>query len=149
MYWKLSHSASFIDPKLWSKVPSEIKNSKSLQEFKARIKSWVPKNCPCKICKLFIKHVGNLTLFVCFITTISMLFSSFFSFNCEHENKQSNFIVSCYWDPRNGARIIYLFICSSVIFLTVTGRNKITLVIFMGNRFFKTYLIVNIFKVCF
>ena len=53
-------TASSIGPKLWDKVPTEIKNSKSLEEFKVRIKSWVPKNCPCKICKLFIKHVGYL-----------------------------------------------------------------------------------------
>ena len=52
--------ASSIGLKLWDKVPTEIKNSKSLEEFKARIKSWVPENCPCKICKLFIKHVGYL-----------------------------------------------------------------------------------------
>ena len=51
-------TASSIGPKLWDKVPIEIKNSKSLEESKARIKSWVPKNCSCKICKLFIKHVG-------------------------------------------------------------------------------------------
>ena len=55
-------TASSIGPKLWDKVPTEIKNSKSLEEFKARIKSWVPKNCPCKICKLFIKRVGYLLL---------------------------------------------------------------------------------------
>ena len=53
-------TASSVGPKLWDKVPTEIKNSKSLEEFKARIKSWVPKSCPCKICKLFIKHVGYL-----------------------------------------------------------------------------------------
>ena len=53
-------AASSIGLKLWGKVPTEIKNSKSLKEFKVRIKSWVPKNCPCKICKLFIKHVGYL-----------------------------------------------------------------------------------------
>ena len=54
-------AASSIGPKLWDKVPTEIKNSKSLEEFKARIIiSWVPKNCPSKICKLFIKHVGYL-----------------------------------------------------------------------------------------
>ena len=49
-----------IVPKLWVKVPTEIENSKSVEEFKARIKSWVPKNCPCKIYKLFIKHVSYL-----------------------------------------------------------------------------------------
>ena len=53
-------TAFSIGPKLWVKVPTEIENSKSVEEFKARIKSWVPKNCPCKIYKLFIKHVGYL-----------------------------------------------------------------------------------------
>ena len=47
-----TETASSIGPKLWDKAPTEIKNSKSLEGFKARIKSWVPKNCPCKICKL-------------------------------------------------------------------------------------------------
>ena len=45
-------TASSIGRKLWDKAPTEIKNLKSLEGFKARIKSWVPKNCPCKICKL-------------------------------------------------------------------------------------------------
>ena len=45
-------TASSIGPRLWGKVPTEIKISKSLEEFKVRIKSWVPKNYPCKICKL-------------------------------------------------------------------------------------------------
>ena len=51
-------TAYYIGPKLWDKVLTEIKNSKSLEEFKARIKSWVPKNYPCKMCKLYIKYVG-------------------------------------------------------------------------------------------
>ena len=49
---------SSIGPKLWEY--RNKKNSKSLEECKARIKSWIPKNCPCKTCKLFIKHVGYL-----------------------------------------------------------------------------------------
>ena len=53
-------TASSIGPKLWDNVPTEIKNSKYLEEFKTRIMSWVPKNCPCKIWKLFIKHEGYL-----------------------------------------------------------------------------------------
>ena len=55
-------TASSIGLKLWHKVPAEIKNSKSLEEFKARIKSWVPKSCPCKIRKRFIKHISYLEL---------------------------------------------------------------------------------------
>ena len=49
-----------IGPKLWDKVPREIKDSKSLEEFKVLIKSCIPKNCPGKIRKLFIKHMGYL-----------------------------------------------------------------------------------------
>ena len=47
-------------PKLWGKVYTQIKNSKSLEGFKARVKSCIPKNCPGMICKLFIKHVAYL-----------------------------------------------------------------------------------------
>ena len=50
-------TAFSIDPKPWDKVPNEIKNSKSLEEFKVLV------NCYCKICKickLFIKHEGYL-----------------------------------------------------------------------------------------
>ena len=36
-------ATSSIGPKLWDQVHTEIKNSKSLEEFKARIKSWIPK----------------------------------------------------------------------------------------------------------
>ena len=53
-------AASAIVLKLWDKVPTEIKNSKSPEEFTVRIESWVPKNCPCKIYKMFIEHVGYL-----------------------------------------------------------------------------------------
>ena len=53
-------TASFIGPKLLDKVPTEIKSSKSHAEFNVRIKSWVSKNCPRKICKLFIKHIGYI-----------------------------------------------------------------------------------------
>ena len=49
-------TASSIGPKLWDKVPTELKNSKSLEEFKARIKSWVPRNCSCN------KHVGYFSV---------------------------------------------------------------------------------------
>ena len=53
-------TASSIDLKLWDKVITEIKNFKSLEKFKKRIKTWVPKNYSRKICKLFIKHVDYL-----------------------------------------------------------------------------------------
>ena len=52
-------TAFSIGPNQWDKVPTEIKNFKSFEDFEARSKSWISKNCLCKKCKLFIKHVGD------------------------------------------------------------------------------------------
>ena len=43
---------------LWRNLPNNIKNSDSLNIFKHRIKQWTHDNCPCKICKNFIKNLG-------------------------------------------------------------------------------------------
>ena len=39
-------SVKFLGPKKWAMVPENIKNCKSLQEFKKLIKVWKPKACP-------------------------------------------------------------------------------------------------------
>ena len=41
-------------------LPNDIKNSDSLNIFKHRIKQWTPDNCPCKICRNFIKNLGYI-----------------------------------------------------------------------------------------
>ena len=41
-------------------LPNDIKNSDSLNIFKRRIKQWTPDNCPCKICRNFIKNLGYI-----------------------------------------------------------------------------------------
>ena len=46
--------------KTWQLLPEMIKNSESLNEFKARIKIWDPKECTCRLCKIYIKDVGYL-----------------------------------------------------------------------------------------
>ena len=109
VYHVLKGMASSLSLKLWDKVPTEIKNSKSLEEFKARIESCILKNCPCKICKLFIKHERLFMSHFFYYNNIDAFFVFFF-FNCEDEGKQCNFIFSCYWGRHNGARIIYLLI---------------------------------------
>ena len=38
-------SLSFLGPRAWERVPLEIKSSNSLEEFKNKIKSWIPENC--------------------------------------------------------------------------------------------------------
>ena len=45
---------------LWQNLPNDIKNSDSLNIFKHRIKQWTPDNCPCKICRNFIKNLGYI-----------------------------------------------------------------------------------------
>jgi len=47
-------------PKTWEIVPEEIKHSKSLSAFKAKIKYWKPLDCTCRLCKTYIKDLGYL-----------------------------------------------------------------------------------------
>ena len=53
-------SMSFLGPKIWNILPHELKTSRDLTEFKEKIKSWVPRNCPCKLCDNYIQHIGYL-----------------------------------------------------------------------------------------
>ena len=49
---------SYLAPKIWEIIPKHIKESKSLDIFKQRIRNWSPENCPCRLCKKYVKHVG-------------------------------------------------------------------------------------------
>ena len=51
---------STIGAVLWRNLPNNIKNLESLNIFKHRIKQWTPDNCPCKICRNFIKNLGYI-----------------------------------------------------------------------------------------
>ena len=53
-----TETISFRGPKTWSLVPQEIKNSKSLIEFKNKIKYWKPVGCMCRLCKTYIYNLG-------------------------------------------------------------------------------------------
>ena len=53
-----TETISFRDPKTWSLVPNDIKNSKNLLEFKSKIKYWKPVGCMCRICKIYIPNLG-------------------------------------------------------------------------------------------
>ena len=52
------NSISYLAPKIWDQVPTEIKNSKSLYIFKQKIKIWIPLKCPCTLCKLYVPNLG-------------------------------------------------------------------------------------------
>ena len=49
----------FLAPKMWDMIPSDMKNSSSLPPFKDNIKKWIPHNCPCRLCKLFVPQRGG------------------------------------------------------------------------------------------
>ena len=50
----------YLAPKLWDIIPLEIRNASSLTEFITTIKSWIPKHCPCALCRIYIHHVGYI-----------------------------------------------------------------------------------------
>ena len=45
-------------PITWDLIPKDIQQSKSLSEFKTKIKKWKPKDCPCRLCKIYIQDLG-------------------------------------------------------------------------------------------
>ena len=47
-----------LAPKTWNILPVEIKNVTSLQVFRLKIKTWIPINCPCRICATYIPSLG-------------------------------------------------------------------------------------------
>ena len=53
-----SETISILGPKIWELIPTEIKNSNSLAAFKSRIKMWVPNDCPCRLCKVYVTNLG-------------------------------------------------------------------------------------------
>ena len=52
------NSLRFLGPKLWDLIPSDIKDTESVEVFKNRIKNWTPDNYPCRLCKTCIHQVG-------------------------------------------------------------------------------------------
>ena len=53
-----TESISSLAPKIWEILPNEIKDSDTLQIFKAKIKKWVPVPCPCRLCTIYLPQVG-------------------------------------------------------------------------------------------
>ena len=46
-----SYTLRSLGPKIWNKLPSEIKNSENLSTFKTLIKTWSGPKCHCGSCK--------------------------------------------------------------------------------------------------
>ena len=54
------NTISYLGPRIWSILPEILKNAPDLLAFKRQIKSWVPKNCPCKLCAIYVVGLGYL-----------------------------------------------------------------------------------------
>ena len=52
-----TESIRFRGPKIWDLLPRDLQESRSLNEFKYKIKSWKP-DCDCRLCKTFITNLG-------------------------------------------------------------------------------------------
>ena len=53
-----TETLSFRGPQTWTLVPENIKQSRSLAEFKIKIKSWKSKGCKCRLCKIYEPQIG-------------------------------------------------------------------------------------------
>ena len=47
-----------LGPKIWNIIPPDIKNSGNIEVFTWKIKCWIAKYCPCRLCLNYIHHVG-------------------------------------------------------------------------------------------
>ena len=55
-------TASFVDARVWNSLPIDLKQCKSLELFKPKIKNWIPENCPCKLCKSYLQRIDYVQI---------------------------------------------------------------------------------------
>ena len=49
-------------PVVWNTMlPEPLKASVSLDALKVDIKSWIPEDCPCELCKIYIEGLGYIS----------------------------------------------------------------------------------------
>ena len=56
--YKGQNSLRNFGPVVWNMLPNRLKLCTNVVEFKHSIKSWVPKNCLCRLCKDYIPGLG-------------------------------------------------------------------------------------------
>ena len=54
-----TESTGYLGAKIWE-IPVHMKDLKTLSTFKNQIKNWIPKDCPCRLCKVCVAQVGFL-----------------------------------------------------------------------------------------
>ena len=53
-------SLTYLGPKIWNIVPEDIKKSESLNVFKTKVKKWIPRDWPCRLCSPFIQNLDYI-----------------------------------------------------------------------------------------
>ena len=53
-----TETLSYLGPKIWNLVPSDIRDCATEPIFRQKIKKWKPDRCPCRLCKVFIPNLG-------------------------------------------------------------------------------------------
>ena len=53
-----TESMQYLGSKIWNLIPMEMKSAINLKNFKANIKTWIPKDFPCRLCKNYVVGVG-------------------------------------------------------------------------------------------
>ena len=51
-------TALYRAPQLWSLVPADLKSLPNVNLFKSKIKHWECTECPCKLCRTYLKNIG-------------------------------------------------------------------------------------------
>ena len=53
-----TETLSYIGPKIWNLVHSNIRDCVAEPIFRQKIKKWKPDRCPCRLCKVLISNLG-------------------------------------------------------------------------------------------
>ena len=64
-----TETVTYEAAQLWESLLYEIKNSPILIEFKDRIKTWGSDNCPCCLCKTYLKNIVYIDIANTFFMT--------------------------------------------------------------------------------
>ena len=78
-----TESIGNLGAKIWNLVPVHMKDLKALSTFKNQIKKWIPKDCPCRLCKVYVAQVGFLLkLLRLFASFSGIQYCLFYSLSC-------------------------------------------------------------------
>ena len=53
-----TESIGSLGGKIWNLVPVHMKDLKALSTFKSQKNKWIPKDCPCRLCKVYVAQVS-------------------------------------------------------------------------------------------